>query len=99
MEGTSDPLEDPAGSELGRVVLRPNWQELQEASLRRLDAGSIEDLCDRARDAGGECRANAQFDFMKIGSAHVCTLVTNAHIVCRLLLDKKKQHRLTTGRA
>src|SRR3546814_6493487 len=26
---------------------------------------------------------------MKIGRAHVCTPVTNAHIVCRLLLEKK----------
>src|SRR3546814_987666 len=26
-----------------------------------------------------------------IGSAHVCTPVTNAHIVCRLLLEKKKK--------
>src|SRR3546814_3781563 len=25
----------------------------------------------------------------EIGRAHVCTPVTNAHIVCRLLLDKK----------
>src|SRR3546814_5304324 len=30
----------------------------------------------------------------EIGRAHVCTPVTNAHIVCRLLLEKKnnKQH-------
>src|SRR3546814_2192972 len=27
----------------------------------------------------------------QIGRAHVCTPVTNAHLVCRLLLDKKKQ--------
>src|SRR3546814_5166995 len=27
--------------------------------------------------------------FAEIGSAHVCTPVTKAHIVCRLLLDKK----------
>src|SRR3546814_6368240 len=25
------------------------------------------------------------------GRAHVCTPVTNAHLVCRLLLEKKKQ--------
>src|SRR3546814_15727424 len=30
----------------------------------------------------------------KIGRAHVRTPVTNAHIECRLLLDKKKQHKL-----
>src|SRR3546814_10718793 len=28
---------------------------------------------------------------MQIGRAHVCTPVTNAHLVCRLLLEKKKQ--------
>src|SRR3546814_8833720 len=28
---------------------------------------------------------------VKIGRAHVCTPVTNAHLVCRLLLDKKKR--------
>src|SRR3546814_2792475 len=26
----------------------------------------------------------------KIGRAHVCTPVTNAHLVCRLLLEKKQ---------
>src|SRR3546814_10220327 len=29
---------------------------------------------------------------IKIGRAHVCTPVTNAHLVCRLLLEKKKTH-------
>src|SRR3546814_6753266 len=27
----------------------------------------------------------------KIGRAHVCTPVTNAHLVCRLLLEKNKR--------
>src|SRR3546814_7474942 len=30
--------------------------------------------------------------FTEIGRAHVCTPVTNAHIVCRLLLEKKKHN-------
>src|SRR3546814_1715936 len=30
----------------------------------------------------------------EIGRANVCTPVTNAHIVCRLLLEKKKPHLL-----
>src|SRR3546814_4599624 len=29
---------------------------------------------------------------IKIGRAHVCTPVTNAHLVCRLLLEKKKNN-------
>src|SRR3546814_10507007 len=28
----------------------------------------------------------------QIGRAHVCTPVTNAHLVCRLLLEKKKKN-------
>src|SRR3546814_1040044 len=37
-------------------------------------------------------------DLTQIGRAHVCTPVTNAHIVCRLLLEKKKQQQqLTTS--
>src|SRR3546814_2684431 len=31
----------------------------------------------------------------QIGRAHVCTPATNAHLVCRILLDKK-QNKLTT---
>src|SRR3546814_2288574 len=29
----------------------------------------------------------------EIGRAHVCTPVTNAHLVCRLLLEKKKKNK------
>src|SRR3546814_8550380 len=32
---------------------------------------------------------------VKIGRAHVCTPVTNAHPVCRLLLEKKNDHNRT----
>src|SRR3546814_6491871 len=31
----------------------------------------------------------------QIGRAHVCTPVTNAYLVCRLLLEKKKTHYVT----
>src|SRR3546814_10782003 len=33
--------------------------------------------------------------FVEIGRAHVWTPVTNAHLVCRLLLEKKKKHKNT----
>src|SRR3546814_5878401 len=32
----------------------------------------------------------------EIGRAHVCTPVTNAHLVCRLLLEKKKHKHNTS---
>src|SRR3546814_2656302 len=35
--------------------------------------------------------ALGKFHGVKIGRAHVCTPVTNAHLVCRLLLAKKKK--------
>src|SRR3546814_8339344 len=35
-------------------------------------------------------------DHVEIGRAHVCTPVTNAHLVCRLLLEKKKKTSTTT---
>src|SRR3546814_2196113 len=34
--------------------------------------------------------APALLGTVEIGRAHVCTPVTNAHLVCRLLLEKKK---------
>src|SRR3546814_2219679 len=43
----------------------------------------------RPMDAAGGARAVLH---PEIGRAHVCTPVTNAHLVCRLMLDKKKQH-------
>src|SRR3546814_3222937 len=35
----------------------------------------------------------AQAENSQIGRAHVCTPVTNAHLLCRLLLDTKKKTR------
>src|SRR3546814_8719921 len=43
----------------------------------------------RGTPLGGGQQAN------EIGRAHVCTPVTNAHLVCRLLLDKKLQQHQT----
>src|SRR3546814_9941455 len=36
-----------------------------------------------------------EYDEVEIGRAHVCTPVTNAHLVCRLLLAKKKSKHKT----
>jgi Rrf2 family transcriptional regulator, iron-sulfur cluster assembly transcription factor len=54
---------DEAGSALGRRVLAPLWRELDEATMRRLDEISIEDLCRRARESGIESKAAAHVDF------------------------------------
>jgi Rrf2 family iron-sulfur cluster assembly transcriptional regulator len=54
MENTSDPVESSTGSQLGREVLRPIWQELQDEAIAKLEEISIEDLCRRAGDSGVE---------------------------------------------
>jgi len=51
------------GSELGRRVLAPIWDELEEAAIRRLDDVTIEDLCQKARETGIEGRGQASPDF------------------------------------
>src|SRR3546814_9473231 len=49
--------------------------------------------CDRAPASWPHARCRRLPS--QIGRAHVCTPVTNAHLVCRPLLDKKKQQRAT----
>jgi Rrf2 family protein len=63
LEGARDPLTDPAGSELGHVVLRPIWQELEEQAFERLKRTSIGDLCKDARQAGIEPTGQRAFEF------------------------------------
>src|SRR6266849_452817 len=52
LETADDPISDPAGSALGHQVVRPLWLELQEETMRRLDALTLDDLCTRAHRAG-----------------------------------------------
>src|SRR3546814_1769953 len=46
----------------------------------------------QARASGFVQRVYSRAPGDEIGRAHVLTPVTNAHLVCRLLLDKKKRH-------
>jgi len=64
MEGNTDPLEEPVGSELGRAVLHPLWLELQEDAILKLDKVSIAELCTRAQASGVECNSANQFNFV-----------------------------------
>jgi Rrf2 family transcriptional regulator, iron-sulfur cluster assembly transcription factor len=63
LETADDPIEDPAGAELGHKVVRPLWQELQEEVMARLDGITIEDLCLRAHKAGIAGEFGARLDF------------------------------------
>lgn len=63
LETAEDPIDDPAGAELGHKVVRPLWLELQEEVLQRLEAITIEDLCLRAHKAGIAGEFGARLDF------------------------------------
>ncbi len=63
METAEDPLNDPAGSELGHKVVRPVWMEMQESLMEQLDKVSIDDLCSRANEAGLVSEGRQNLDF------------------------------------
>ncbi|MEJ0025227.1 MAG: Rrf2 family transcriptional regulator [Rhizomicrobium sp.] len=50
-------------SELGVRIVAPLIQTLQDEVMARLDAISIEDLCQRARTAGVDCGGGTAADF------------------------------------
>ena len=63
MEGTDDPINDPAGSPLGKSVVRPLWRELSDEMIVRLGRVTVEDLCARARKAGLRSDVEDKLDF------------------------------------
>lgn len=50
-------------SDLGNLIVAPLVQSLQEEVMARLDAITIEDLCQRARSAGVDCGGRVTADF------------------------------------
>src|SRR3546814_4707996 len=67
-------------------VFRAGRARASSASRRKLVVSIIGGGTRAIEAAGGGG------DGTEIGRAHVCTPVTNAHPVCRLLLEKKKIH-------
>ena len=47
---SDDGPDHPSNSEIGRQVIAPLWRDLQDETMSRLDAITLEDLCQRARD-------------------------------------------------
>src|SRR3546814_1502231 len=72
-----DPLQQPVGLIAGKIRLEA---QAARAGLLAQRLGLV-----ALGIVVGESRVLVQ-----IGRAHVCTPVTNAHLVCRLLLEKKK---------
>src|SRR3546814_1550905 len=81
------------GCDQGRTVRGPMeaWQ-LAERSTHDIHSGSdrIGQEGDIATPIGVDEISAPRGSNLQIGRAHVCTPVTNAHLVCRLLLAKKK---------
>ncbi|MBL4691284.1 MAG: Rrf2 family transcriptional regulator [Rhodospirillales bacterium] len=63
MEANSYRIEDAPGSALGHEVVRPLWLELQSELLQQLDKLSVDDLCDRADQAGIVSEGRQNLDF------------------------------------
>jgi len=64
METSDDPLKDTKGSALGVQVVRPLWAELQTEVMKQLDGVTIDDMCNRAHDAGIESEGRKSLDFI-----------------------------------
>lgn len=63
LETTKDPLENPAGAELGRRILRPLWMRIFDETMARLDSLTVEDLCNQAAALGVASEAEEKLDF------------------------------------
>src|SRR3546814_2850420 len=66
--------------------------EIQFTVCARNDVGKAGPLQGAENCAADETAMTRHIDF-EIGRAHGCTPVTNAHLVCRLLLEKKKRNK------
>ena len=62
LEDEENETQDPR-SDLGNRIVTPLIQSLQDEVMARLDAISIEDLCQRARQAGIDCGGASNVDF------------------------------------
>ena len=63
LEGTSDPANEPDGSEIGVKVVRPIWIDMQREMMARFDRLTVEELCEMARRQDIECEAVQTPDF------------------------------------
>jgi Rrf2 family iron-sulfur cluster assembly transcriptional regulator len=53
----------PGSSTIGQQVVAPLWRDLQDDTMARLDAVTLEDLCQRARKCGIEAAGKTRADF------------------------------------
>src|SRR3546814_6629994 len=80
-----------AGVEIGIIAY---LRRQVESAVRRLVKGwpdriLLRGICQQGEQSAAQRAAGASAKRQQIGRAHVLTPVTNAHLVCRLLLEKK----------
>ena len=63
MEARDDPTAEVDGSPLGLEVVRPLWRELADDCMEQLEKITIQDLCNRARQAGVESEEPDRVDY------------------------------------
>src|SRR3546814_3037913 len=63
-------------------IIQPRMEEMFELVRSRLEASGFDKVAGRRVVLTG---GGSQLQGVQIGRAHVCTPVTNAHLVCRLM--------------
>ncbi|NNE83883.1 MAG: Rrf2 family transcriptional regulator [Alphaproteobacteria bacterium] len=63
METRTDPVEEVDSSTLGATVVGPMWEAISQQCMEHLDAVTIQDLCNQARDAGIESEGAKRLDY------------------------------------
>jgi len=63
METKKQGDDEMEGSELGIAVVRPLWAELQDGLMAHLDSTTVDDLCNRADQAGIVSEGRQNLDF------------------------------------
>src|SRR3546814_9213830 len=79
--------------QLRETTMDPNTRRLVQLTLDDFEATSemMDMLLAKKRAGDRKSWLESKGDLAEeIGRAHVCTPVTNAHLVCRLLLEKQK---------
>ena len=63
METRADPVEELDTSPLGEAIVGPMWENVAQQCMEHLDAVTIQDLCNQARDAGIESEGAQRLDY------------------------------------
>ncbi len=67
VQGSEEVVEEAgpvSESDLGARVMAPFWQDIEQDLMRRLEEVTIEDLCQKAGEAGIESDARRSIDFV-----------------------------------